>query len=110
MLLPLKVERPHRLSQSDIIKPDRGGNGSTHDWFLGRPQVPRPKPGVDAGTDNNVGIQGVPIDIGYSAVMCMEHVLYSRLSSKAKIPDEASVRDLRQGLHGRNVKRLQFLA
>jgi hypothetical protein len=39
----------------------------------------------------------------------MENVLNGRLSSEAKIPDEASVRDLRQRQPGRNMKHLQLL-
>ena len=50
--------------------------GLTHDWLLGRPQVPSPQPGVDTSTDHNVRILSVPVDVGYCPIMRVKRVLY----------------------------------
>jgi hypothetical protein len=52
------------------------GDGLTHDWLLGRSQVPSPQPGVDASTNNNVRILGVPVDVRYCPVMRVQRMLY----------------------------------
>jgi len=70
-------------------------DGLTHDGFFRRSQIPSPQPAIDASTDDNVWVLGVPIDVRYCTVMRMKRMFYSRLARKAKIPDESCIRIIR---------------